>query len=296
MATHSDIDTIKCDSPDANGAKETLGQGHEYYTHVALSRLVFEHDRAYFLRFADEDISALNEQFERDLDSEINDKVEAFLNVYNSENYRKLARQTRDLCEVILEELDVGAALHWRTWNPNHSKDRLTMLRNDKDFRRWIGRGEKVADYSGLADLASVRIGVLLPSDIAKVCHVMEQKFEATVINITTSKTMPPNPHSSGQKPGASRSLKRTVYAAPTLRTVVFRWQTLFQGAGEPPLSGQVEIKIGTAVSQAWEEVQMRLMRGEVKKNSATRYRLLGALKGLAYTNEVFLSQLDSKV
>lgn len=232
-------------------------------------------------------------------------KTDAFVTEYNGQRglYGALARRTRDRCEELLHDISIKGLVSYRVKGACSLKKKLDgMIDEDTEFLSWVVSGKPIQKHNEMGDLVGVRIGLYLPADIATVDEIIRENFNVVHIfgtvpggrRVTTERNLDVQQHNRGpwMAEGPYGLIHWQHYGYKS-------WQMVAEWKEESSDSlRRFEIQIGTAVSQAWAEVQHNIIykQPEGFKSTLTMRRMIDAVNGLAITTEILLHELDQTV
>lgn len=238
--------------------------------------------------------------------NEHEEAVKRFLNHYKQketqEKFEKLAAHTRKACEKILEEGRIKGVVNSRTKRLQSLEKKLKDMDRHAKFRE-VSNEEDIWNHSDMGDLAGVRIGLYLPDDVVKIAKKIEERFDKRYLFGTvtgernTAKGRNRDIEQHGNGPWQTSNLRGDLeywqhYGYKS-------WQIVIQWKAESNLPEnlkglQVEIQVGTVVTQAWAEVQHDIIYKRPAEDLATpsMKRIIDALNGLAITTETMLVEL----
>jgi ppGpp synthetase/RelA/SpoT-type nucleotidyltranferase len=173
-----------------------------------------------------------------------------------------------------------------------------------------------IYEHPDMGDLAGVRIGLFLPGDIAKIAQKIEETFDVshTFGTVTdTSRTAVDDrnrdikSHRDGRwiSRGPGEGVHHWEHYGYKSWQVVVKWQRPWPNHIEiieaalvrTGMSGslEVEIQVGTVVTQAWAEVQHNIIYKSPNDIQATptMKRMIDAINGLAITTDIMLEELE---
>ncbi len=244
-------------------------------------------------------------------------QVSAFLSDYEKTRpqFETLWRATRDACEELLESINIKGVVNGRAKKSDSLEKKLKGPVKDPGLITWISEKKKVSEYPEMWDLAGVRIGVYLPGDISKVANEIEDRFNKIHSHgsvtgerkTTDEKNMDIENHGLGPLRDGDGDFWHN-YGYKSWQMVV-AWKedrmhdTLKQLKIQAPEglkvlnfdSLRVEIQIGTAVTQAWAEIQHNVIYKKPKRvlTTTTMKRMIDATNGLAITTDIMLEELE---
>ena len=162
-------------------------------------------------------------------------------------------------------------------------------------FGNWISDRDHILKHPDMGDLAAVRIGLYLPGDVGKLAEKVEQYFDikhtfGTVTggrDVTKGRNLDIASHEEGRWLDAKNdSWEHYGYKS---------WQVVAQWKQGPFVDLQVEIQFGTVVTQAWAEVQHKIIYKTPDNIVAAPSvkRMIDAFNGLAITIDIILKDLE---
>jgi ppGpp synthetase/RelA/SpoT-type nucleotidyltranferase len=235
-------------------------------------------------------------------------KVDALISDYRrpemQQRYYNLARITMKECEGMLSSLHIKGVVTCRTKDPGSLKEKLLGMAEEPEFCDWVlvNKDTCITQYKEMGDLAGVRIGLYLPGDVIKVGKEIQERFVqkhlfGTVTggrSASQSRNLDIDNHDNGvwvsqDANGSNETWEHSGYKS---------WQVVV-GLKEPLTEGlnelNVEIQIGTVVTQAWAEIQHNIIYKQPGHILATptMKRMIDGINGLAITTEIMLRELE---
>jgi ppGpp synthetase/RelA/SpoT-type nucleotidyltranferase len=218
------------------------------------------------------------------------------------QRYERLASITMRECEGILRSLRIKGVVTCRTKTPESLEKKLKSMSMEVEFRDWVAKHRDIAKHNEMGDLAGVRIGLYLPGDVITIGKEIQNRFEqkhlfGTVTggrNVTQNRNLDIDCHGNGlwmsrDDDGFDEFWEYSGYRS---WQIVVAWKTaLNEGLNHL----NVEIQLGTVVTQAWAEVQHNIIykRPTDILATPTMKRIIDAINGLAINTEIMLKELE---
>jgi ankyrin repeat protein len=232
-----------------------------------------------------------------------------------SKGYDSLETKLNDMAKTSEFERWIAGTDDGNLYLPTNS---LNAGKKTHDMRKiqYDEQGRDIYEHPDMGDLAGVRIGLFLPGDVERVAQKIKETFDVSHTFGTVTDT------SRSAVDGRNRDIKshgdgRWISRGPGEEVhhwehygykswqVVVRWQrplpedieTIEAALVRTGMSGplEVEIQVGTVVTQAWAEVQHNIIYKSPSDIQATptMKRMIDAINGLAITTDIMLEELE---